>query len=179
EKNLNNKVNELDKEKVTEKVNQGVATENYWFYRLDYKLWKAFEHRNEEGNPWKNAELEKVSAKKEMIETFYLKNLNSVEHIYPQTPTDECEENWQKDKKCLDSFGNLALISKHMNSKLSNQCFEKKSVDVKNQIEKSTVESLKLLLVFAKYDKWTAENCEKHQNEMVGLLQKPHHAAGS
>lgn len=179
EKNLNNKVNELDKEKVTEKVNQGVATENYWFYRLDYKLWKAFEHRNEEGNPWKGIELKKVSAKKEMIETFYLKNLNSVEHIYPQTPTDECEENWQKDKKCLDSFGNLALISKHMNSKLSNQCFEKKSVDVKNQIEKSTVESLKLLLVFAKYDKWTAENCEKHQNEMVGLLQKPHHAAGS
>ena len=66
-----------------------------------------------------------------------------------------------------------------MNSKLTNQCFKEKRVDVKNHIEKVTVESLKLLLVFAKYDKWTAENCEKHQNEMVGLLRKPHHMAKS
>ena len=174
--NLNDKANELDEKKLKEQVNRGVSTEHYWFYRLDYKLWKAFKGQEKDGNPWKNIELKKVSAKKEMIESFYLTNLYSVEHIYPQTPTNECEENWQE-MECLDNFGNLALISKHMNSKLSNQCFEKKRADVKTQIEKGTIESLKLLLVFAKYDKWTVVSCGEHQTEMLSLLQKPHHAA--
>jgi hypothetical protein len=169
---LNDKANELDVEKVKEKVNRGVSTEHYWFYRLDYKLWKAYK----DGNPWEDVDLGNMSAEEGMIEKFYLKTLNSVEHIYPQTPTDECEENWQE-MECLDNFGNLALISKHMNSKLSNQCFEKKRADVKTQIEKGTVESLKLLLVFAKYDKWTVVSCGEHQTEMLSLLQKPHHAA--
>ena len=133
-------------------LNQGTATPHYWFYKLEYLLWRDYD--------WS-----KINDK---IETSYrLKNLVSIEHIQPQNPEHDCN-NWGD---CdINNFGNLALISKHMNSKLSNQCFNNKKSDIEKQINNGTLESLKMLLIYSKYSEWNAKYCEEHQEEMVNIL---------
>ena len=106
------------------------------------------------------------------MEQFTLKQQGSVEHIFPQNPTQgSCANEKDKWEACLDCFGNLALISRHMNSKLSNQCFDHKKVDIENQMKKGTIESLKMALVIKKYNKWTTKNCCKHHCETIKLLK--------
>lgn len=57
---------------------------------------------------------------------------NTIEHIYPRTPKEECWEqafkplNFEKRKTLLHSLGNLLLLSKKKNSQQQNFCFEYK-----------------------------------------------------
>lgn len=87
-------------------INSGTSTPHYWFYKLDYLLWKN-------DSIWKNLNLNLDLSK------FRLSRLNSIEHIYPQQPLKPKEE-WNNSQK-LNNFGNLALISNHMNSSLNNR----------------------------------------------------------
>lgn len=146
------------------KLNKGTSTQHYWFYKLDYLLWKDYKkYWKKENNSIKI--LENVK-----IDNFRLKRLNSIEHIQPQNPEQNCKD-WNNDEFNIDNFGNLALISNHMNSTLTNQCFDTKKKDIEKQLSKGTIESLKMLLVYSKYDKWTPENCKDHQEEMIGILK--------
>jgi len=137
-------------------LNQGTSTPHYWFYKLDYILWKDYN--------WKAINV----IKKYSIVDFRFTNLVSIEHIQPQNPEEECQEWGEFD---INNFGNLALISNHMNSKLSNQCFMNKKSDIEKQINNKTVESLKMLLLYSKYENWNVENCKTHHEEMVKLLE--------
>jgi hypothetical protein len=148
--------------KLVKALNRGTATEHYWFYKLDYLLWK--DAVDEKEGIWEDVDLKPVQ--------FTLKNLNSVEHIFPQNPTQgSCAGEKDKWEEYLNCFGNLALISQHMNSKLSNQCFDHKKVDIENQMKKGTIESLKMALVIKEYGEWTPENCCEHHREMIDVLR--------
>lgn len=135
-------------------LNNGTSTTHYWFYKLDYLLWKNSFY-------WKNNSFNNIERKK-----FRLSRLNSIEHIHPQNKSDE----WQNAN--IDCFGNLALISNHMNSSLSDQDPNQKRYDINKQIQRGTLESLKMILTYYKYENWTEENCLFHQNEMIDLLKK-------
>ena len=145
-------------------VNQGTSTPYYWFYKLDYLLWKDFISKNK--RIWKGFNV----IEKADISSFRLSRLNSIEHIQPQNPKQNCRE-WDNNTCHIDNFGNLALISNHMNSTLINQCFVDKRKDIEKQVQNGTIESLKILLVYSKYKEWNYFNCKAHQSEMMSLLK--------
>lgn len=176
----------------------GTRTEHYWFYLTDYLLWRKWKTRKQDkGNPWTEEEKEsdeqgrkrEKNALKQMFEQdeqkqelenmisdFRFRNLDSVEHIWPKSG----KEAWEKDKekyRCngegcgLDDFGNLALISFHMNMTLGAQSFDDKRRDLIKQLKRGTLESLKMLLVYKRYDEWNPQNAKEHHEEMIQLLQ--------
>jgi hypothetical protein len=118
---------------------------------------------------------EKFKEKQDKFEYSKVKNLyrlsrlNSIEHIQPQSKVDENDKEWGS---CVDMFGNLALVSNYMNSKLWNKDFIDKRLIIQEQLNNGTIESLKLLLVYSKYDKWTPDECKEHHNEMIDILVK-------
>jgi len=64
------------------------------------------------------------------------------------------------------------LISNHLNSALLDKPFNKKRRIIENQLERETIESLKMLLVYSKYNEWTPKECKEHYKEMLELLTK-------
>ena len=164
ENNANILISEEDiSNKLKDILNKGTSTPHYWFYKLDYLLWKDYINKK---SIWKEIQL----LENANINNFRLTRLNSIEHIQPQHPEQDCKE-WQNEECNIDNFGNLALISNHMNSALSNQCFEYKIEDIKKQIKRNTIESLKLSLIYSKYPKWNSHNCKKHYKEALTLLK--------
>lgn len=177
-------------------LNNGTGTPHYWFYRLEYYLWKWGTLDNEVfETQWKekfgdkfddlktifNAKLGTQYDFKSIAKNFYFRNLNSVEHIQPQSRAEEKDwqihdESTKDEKRNIDCFGNLALLSVGFNSSLSNQDNADKRLDLQKKINKSEVESLKLWLVYALYIKegneWTYENAQEHQNQMLDILIK-------
>lgn len=156
-------------------LNNGTRTPHYWFYRLEYYLWKDRENEKYAKVIFDNKSFKDIANK------FYFRNLNSVEHIQPQSRAEE--KDWKihnkgtKDKKRdIDCFGNLALLSVGFNSSLSNQDNADKRLDLQKKINKSEVESLKLWLVYALYIKdsneWTYANAQAHQEQMIDILIK-------
>ena len=165
ENNSREEPREEFKEKLNKELNKGTSTPHYWFYKLDYLLWKNWENiikTTKFEAKFENFEYAKVK------EIYTLSKRNSIEHIYPQSKADKKPE-WKNYKNI---FGNLALISNYMNSKLLDQDFLDKRAEIQKQLNNKTIESLKLLLVYSKYKKWTPENCKEHHNEMINILAK-------
>lgn len=175
-------------------LNQGTKTPHYWFYRLEYYLWK-WESQKDKIN---NDKIKNIFAKFDSLEfpngekfnfekilsAFYFRNLNSVEHIEPQSNAEDGVNGWKiyKDdkgniiKRDIDCFGNLALISPAFNSQLSNQSNRHKALDLRKKIDDGNAESLKLWLVYAQHieegNKWTYENAKNHQEQMLEILKQ-------
>lgn len=152
------------------RLNNGTRTPHYWFYRLEYYLWK---------NKQKFVDIKFSGQSFESVaDKFYFRNLNSVEHIQPQSRAED--KDWKihnkgtkDEKRDIDCFGNLALLSVGFNSSLSNQDNADKRLDLQKKINKSEVESLKLWLVYANYPKdedWTYANAQAHQKQMLDIL---------
>jgi len=169
-KNILNNEN-IDKIEITKNLktilNQGTSTPHYWFYKLDYLLWRDYNWKQDFAAKFNNLDYSTIK------NDYRLTRLHSIEHIYPQSKkgdwncekcANECLEN------CIDCFGNLALISNHMNSSLIDEDFNVKRTIIQKQLAKGTIESLKMLLVYSKYKEWTPENCEEHQKEMIDKL---------
>ena len=155
------------REKLNVKLNGGTSTPHYWFYKLDYLLWRDFDWSKLAGNEnIKEKDDDKGFKYSKVKSSYRLSKLNSIEHIYPQSKADK-DPNW---KDCKDIFGNLALISNYMNSKLWNQEFPKKREIIQEQLNNGTIESLKMLLVYSKYREWTPQKCKEHHNEMIDIL---------
>ena len=133
----------------------GVRTPHIVFNYLDYLLWK-------EG--------------KEKYKDFVFEFRNSVEHWYPQHPSDGTIEPWDG----RDVFGNLCIISRSVNSKFSNLSPASKMDTYRGMVQKG---SLKLRKMGEKIDElrkkerpgvaaklWRQSACAKHEKEMIRLL---------
>ena len=139
----------------------------YWFWRLDYYLW---ENRS---THFKDINQRKVA------DNYVFKSNRSVEHVAPQTPkhnkSDEIEwKGTEEDEHLRDCFGNLCMISGSQNSSLSNEAYGVKREIVKSFVDgnkNGTIESLKLLKIFAEYDQWKKTSIPEHGEAMLEILE--------
>lgn len=125
----------------------GVQTPHVVFNYLDYLLWKE---------------------DKEKYKDFVFEFRNSVEHWYPQHPSEGTFEAWDG----IDTFGNLCIISRSVNSKFSNLSPESKMKSYKKMVQKG---SLKLrimgdIIEGGSSEKWRQSACAKHEKGMIRLL---------
>ena len=128
----------------------GVQTPHIVFNYLDYLLWKE-----DKGQDKKYTD-------------FVFEFRNSVEHWYPQHPSEGTFEAWDG----IDTFGNLCIISRSVNSKFSNLSPESKMKSYKKMVQKG---SLKLrimgdIIEGSSSEKWRLSECAKHEEEMISLL---------
>lgn len=132
----------------------GVNTPHIVFNYLDFLIWK---------NNYKK------------YNDFEFEFRNSVEHWYPQTPSEGTFEQWSDG---VDRFGNLCLIQRNMNSKFSNMSPDAKKSTFHKMISKG---SLKLRMMSelterngnrSASDYWKEEACEEHEDEMISILKE-------
>jgi hypothetical protein len=124
----------------------GTHFNHYWFYKLEYLLWKNWEDKTNE-----------------KYTRYRITSKNSVEHVFAQNE----EHNNTIEKNILDSFGNLALLSVGQNSSYSNLSFVKKKDDF---INKQTYDSLKLAKIYAN-ENWNTTEINQHEEEMISIIQ--------
>jgi hypothetical protein len=154
EKNLRELTHEMLTAKVPELVssnfpaalseNSGTDFRRYWFYKTEYVLWKLREKSN-------------------LPDGWRIVARNSVEHIVPQKTIggENMAGEW------LDTFANLALVSREENSRFSNHSFSEKKKAY--EANKTGTRSLKLDLVFsheAAADETVRRVIEKHDKEL-------------
>ena len=127
----------------------GVQTPHVVFNYLDYLLWKK---------------------DKEKYEEFVFEFRNSVEHWYPQHPSKGTIEVWDG----VDTFGNLCIISRSVNSKFSNLPPGSKMQSFERMVQRG---SLKLrimgnIIKGCSHRDWAEHVCQEHEEEMLELLKK-------
>lgn len=135
----------------------GVNTPHIVFNYLDYLLW----YHDRDG--------------KKKYSEFTFEFRNSVEHWYPQNPSEGTFEQW---KDGVDQFGNLCIIQRNVNSKFSNMSPEAKKSTFKDMISKGSIK-LRIMseLTEKKGDKaaslyWKETMYRKHEEEMIGHLKE-------
>ena len=122
----------------------GVKFAHYWFYKLEFVLWFQ-RKRNKEG--WRK---------------FRLTAKSSVEHISPQTPT---ERDSNQVDKALECLGNLALVSRSLNSEYGNLPYNEKRQRFLNK-NKNRIDSLKMDLIYEN-KLWGDNQALAHQKDMI------------
>lgn len=134
-------------------LDKGTDVENFIFNYLDYLLWK-----NEKYKDYVNDNIDFYK-----YDNFEFTFRSSVEHFYPQNPI----ENIPKlPDEILNCFGNLCLISRSKNSKLSNLPPEaKKSYYIDNRIKDSIKQGIMM-----SYEKWTSDEIKELDKAMKNLL---------
>lgn len=107
------------------------------------------------------------------------KKEDTIEHIYPQTPNDQCwkeafKENDKKQKKALlNSLGNLLLLGQSKNSELQNKCF-----DFKRKHKNSKGDDVGFFngsyseISVASYKDWTAKEIRDRGLKMLDFLEE-------
>lgn len=125
----------------------GVGFAHYWFYKLEFVLWQSEVKRSD------------------LWTKFRLTAKSSVEHISPQTPT-ERDDNRVEDT--LHHFGNLALVSRSLNSEYGNLPFNEKRQRFRNN-NKLRVDSLKMDLIYEN-ERWSDDLAKEHQAKMLDHL---------
>lgn len=164
--NFNKKIEKIAKEAVisnffnkckNDSYELGVNTPHIVFNYLDYLLWKADYDSNK--NKYKD---------------FVFEFRNSVEHWYPQNPSGGTFDPWINGK---DTFGNLCLLQRNVNSQFSNLAPESKKSTYIERIEKGSLK-LRIMsdLTVAKNGKiasyyWKDEACKLHEEEMINILK--------
>ena len=150
----------IDNKTPEDLLDKGTGTPHYFFYKLDYLLWKNF-------NNYFKGDIYQI-----VKERYYLTRLNSIEHIQPQSKRNENGFN----EDTIHNFGNLALISGGKNSSLSGQNVVKKKEDIRDWIDgKQRAQSLKMILALDSVsieDPWDFEKAQEHGDEMKKLLFK-------
>lgn len=135
----------------------GVNTPHIVFNYLDYLLWYD----------------DRQNGKKKYSD-FVFEFRNSVEHWYPQNPSEGTFEQW---KDGVDQFGNLCIIQRNVNSKFSNMSPEAKKSTFKDMIAKG---SIKLRIMSELTEKngdkvaslyWKETAYKLHEEEMIGYLK--------
>lgn len=155
-------------------LSKGTATPHYWFYRLEYYLWKWGKYQPEKLGDF-CTKLDDYGfdskAKNCVLNHFHFRILGSIEHFSARQREENRENEWNLDAG-LDVFGNLALISRNFNSSLSNQLEQFKKDEVIRQLKRGRLESLKYFIMCANLDgdEWSEENAKNHQNQMIAIL---------
>ena len=158
-----------------EEWNGGVLVPNFVFNRLDYQLWELSNEKVK--NLLKNNEWLTDNTKEAIWKKFRFTFRSSVEHHYPQHPSEEHGLE-RLEKKTLDNFGNLYLLSQSKNSRLSNLTPEAKCTYYQDK----NYDSLKQALMMEKtqeLNNWKAEEILKHGEEMLEILNQPLSKANS
>lgn len=121
---------------------------HYLFYKVEYILWFLDDNRSNE---------------------FYFRAKNSVEHIEPQTKDGEKNQEIQWTGDYLNSFGNLALVSRERNSEFGNLTFKEKREKFKAY--KDSSQHLKMALIYAN-ENWGDEKCQEHLKEIKNKISE-------
>ena len=127
----------------------GVQTPHVVFNYLDYLLWKE---------------------DKERYEDFVFEFRNSVEHWYPQHPPEGTIEVWNR----VDTFGNLCIISRSVNSKFSNLPPKSKMQTFERMVQRGSLK-LRIMgnIIKGCSDRdWAEHACQEHEEKMLKLLKK-------
>lgn len=131
----------------------GVNTPHIVFNYLDFLLWNA---------------------NRKKYDSFVFEFRNSVEHWYPQNPSEGTFESW---KDGVDQFGNLCIIQRNVNSKFSNMSPEAKKSTFREMIAKGSIK-LRIMsdLTEKNGDKpaslyWKETMYKKHEDEMISILK--------
>lgn len=128
-------------------LNDGVNTPHIVFNYLDYLLWEKETYKYKD---------------------FVFEFRNSVEHWYPQHPSQQTFQEWND----VNRFGNLCLLQREVNSKFSNMSPLSKKNTWKDKINSG---SLKLRVMadntIDDYE-WKNGDCEKHETEMLNILNE-------
>ncbi len=131
----------------------GANTPHIVFNYLDFLLWKADQKK---------------------YDGFVFEFRNSVEHWYPQNPSEGTFESW---KDGVDQFGNLCIIQRNVNSRFSNMSPEAKKSTFRDMIAKG---SLKLRIMSDLTEKygdipasvyWKETMYKKHEEKMINILK--------
>lgn len=131
----------------------GVNTPHIVFNYLDYLIWNS---------------------NRKKYDNFVFEFRNSVEHWYPQNPSEGTFEPW---KEGVDQFGNLCIIPRNVNSKFSNMAPEAKKSTFREMIAKG---SLKLRIMSELTERngtqaaslyWKEIMYKRHENEMINILK--------
>jgi len=139
---------------------------NYVFNYVDYLLWDLYWQKVKptENNPFQDPLLKRIARCRTQFFNFRFTPNNSVEHVAPQHPIDGSES-----IPNVDNFGNLCLISRNTNSRLSNLGFKGKLEYFQSAERKGRMESLKQALIFS-YDAWDENTVNDHAEEMISVL---------
>mgnify|MGYP004507401887 CR=1 FL=1 len=134
----------------------GVDTPHIVFNYLDFLLW-----RKDQGN------------KRHKYDDFTFEFRNSVEHFYPQHPSDRSLDEWSH-KDGLDYFGNLCLLPSSINSKFSNLAPKSKVDTYSKEFEKGSIKLRKMGSLVKNHDnvEWKKSICRRHGEEMINLLKE-------
>lgn len=130
----------------------GVQTPRIVFNFLDYLLWKK---------------------DKDKYSDFQFEFRNSVEHLYPQNPSEGSSITYWEDK---DMFGNLCLISRRENSRFSNLSPKLKCQYYSNIVEKGSIKLRIMGEIINKSsdEEWRQTKCKEHEGKMIDILKKAH-----
>lgn len=124
----------------------GVNTPHVVFNYLDYLLW------------WR----------KGCPEDFTFEFRTSVEHWYPQNPSDDTFVKWGE----VDRFGNLCLVQRTTNSKFSNLNPVAKKATYEEMIAKGSLKLRRMAELTVSGDDWKDGTCQRHEEEMLALLRE-------
>lgn len=134
----------------------GVNTPHLVFNYLDYLLWKRNQGK---------------------YSNFVFEFRNSVEHWYPQHPSEGTFEQWASDAG-VNNFGNLCIIQRNVNSKFSNMSPESKQSTFEDMISKGSIK-LRIMAEIVRdmiHDginpnkEWKESAYMKHGKEMLEIL---------
>jgi len=140
---------ELDLNQLSEPL--GVQLPHYWFYKLEFVLWYC----------------KRKSIGDQRWNEFRITAKNSIEHISPQTQQSVDKETVSKD--VLDTFGNLSLVSRSINSEYGNKPFNEKRQHFWNH-NTIKLDSLKMYIIYNNKH-WNDDLAKEHQDKMIALLQ--------
>lgn len=145
-------------EKIDSKfLDTGTAVPHYWFYRLEYLLWRDFNSLS--ACDTCADDIKKVFPKFNRDE-YLIKSQDTVEHMWAT--------NLQENGKALDDFGNLPLIRKDFNSSLSDYDFGEKL----KMIKESPSSSIKMLIFYASQKGYDKDMIGRLGDEMKKILFK-------
>ena len=145
---------------ILEKINSsfldnGTGVPHYWFYRLEYLLWRDFENLNVCGIC--ADDIKRVFPKFNKDE-YLIKSQDTIEHMWAT--------NLQENAKALDDFGNLALIRKDFNSSLSDYNFGEKL----KRIKENPSSSIKMLIFYTLQQGYDSEKIKGLGDAMRQIL---------
>ncbi|MBQ9007101.1 MAG: HNH endonuclease [Atopobiaceae bacterium] len=124
---------------------QGVNTPHVVLNYLDYLLWRG--------------------ARKD---DFDFEFRTSVEHWYPQNPSDDTFVRWGE----VDRFGNLCLVQRNVNSKFSNLNPVAKKSTYQEMIAGGSLKLREMAQLTDGVDSWKGGVCQRHEEEMLALLRE-------
>lgn len=128
----------------------GVATPHMVLNYLDYLLWQNDKSVN-----------------------FNFEFRNSVEHWYPQNPSEGSFPRWEDEgAEGVNRFGNLCLIQRNVNSKFSNLHPSAKKSTFQEMINKGSLKLRKMSELTDNSLLWKEKTCAKHEKEMLNILKQ-------